>query len=85
MSEPHTTGFSVGQVAAVRAAFSLAGWDGDLRTLTVDSGDERLFVLPQVNLPAMRGLKSLEQVLSQLLGRTAWVIGDLGQPTVPFP
>jgi hypothetical protein len=50
--------FNVGQVAAVKAAFSLAGYDGDLR--------------------------SVEQVLTQLLGRKVWVLHDIGNETVPF-
>ena len=76
--------FSVGQVAAVEAAFSLAGYDGDLRTLPVTSEDERLFVVPEDLIPTMGDLRSLEQVLTQLLGRKVWVLGDVGNDTVPF-
>jgi hypothetical protein len=38
---------SEGQITAVHGAFSLAGYDGELRTLPVTSEDERIFVLPQ--------------------------------------
>lgn len=75
--------FSVGQVAAVRAAFALAGFDGEIRTLPVDSEDERIFVLEQESLIAMDVL-SLEQVLTQLLGRKVWVLESIDRPTVPF-
>ncbi len=75
--------FSVGQIAAVRAAFVLAGYDGELRTLPVDSEDERLFVVDQEELTAM-DVRSLEQVLTQLLGRKVWVLASMGNPTVPF-
>jgi hypothetical protein len=76
--------FSVGQVAAVKAAFSLAGYDGDIRTLPVDSEDERLFVVPEERIVSMGDLRSLEQVLTQLLGRKVWVLGDIGNETIPF-
>ena len=76
--------FNVGQVAAVRAAFSLAGYEDDLRTLPVDSGDERLFVVPPARVGAMGDLRSLEQVLTQLLGLKVAVLEDRGYATVPF-
>jgi hypothetical protein len=75
--------FSVGQVAAVRAAFVLAGYGGELRTLPVDSEDERLFVLDQDVLLNMDA-RSLEQVVTQLLGRKVGVLASVGNPTVPF-
>lgn len=55
--------FSIGQVTAVRGAFSLAGYDVDLRTLPVTSVDERIFVLAQADVLALRDLRTLEQVL----------------------
>jgi hypothetical protein len=76
--------FNVGQIAAVKAAFALAGYQGDIRTLPVDSEDERIFVVPPGQIPTMEDLRSLEQVLTQLLGRKVWVLGDLGSTTVPF-
>lgn len=63
------TVFSVGQVAAVRAAFALAGYDGELLTLPVESEDERIFVVEQDRLLDMGDARLLEQVLQQLLGR----------------
>jgi hypothetical protein len=76
--------FNVGQLAAVKAAFSLAGYDGELRTLRVDSEDERVFVVPGEMAESLGDLRSLEQVLTQLLGRKVWVLHDIGNETVPF-
>lgn len=76
--------FNLGQMAAVKAAFSLAGFDGDLRTLPVDSEDERLFVVPADAITSMGDLRSLEQVLTQVLGRKVWVLSDVGNETEPF-
>jgi hypothetical protein len=67
--------FSVGQRAAVGAAFRLAGYDGPLRTAPVTSGDERVFVLPDVTL-ARIDTTDLGQVLQGLLGIKVWVVGD---------
>ena len=52
---------SEGQVVAVRGAFSLAGYDGELRTLPVTSEDERIFVLSQDDVLALRDVRMLEQ------------------------
>ncbi len=71
-------------MAATRAAFALAGYEEPLRTLPVNSEDERIFVVPTECLPLMGDLRSLEQVLTQLLGRKVWVLGDRGTETVPF-
>lgn len=75
---------SEGQVVAVRGAFLLAGYDGDLRTLPVTSEDERIFVLPQPDLLALRDVRTLEQVLQQILGRKAWILASIEEQTVPF-
>ena len=75
--------FSTGQLAAVHAAFALAGYEGELRTLPVDSEDERIFVLDQAVVMEM-DVRSLEQVLQQLLGRKVWVLASIGNPTAPF-
>lgn len=45
--------FSPGQAAAVRAAFALAGFDGEIVTMPVESEDERIFVVPQDDLMRM--------------------------------
>lgn len=75
--------FSVGQVAAVRAAFAPAGYVGEIRTLPVDSEDERIFALDQSDVRPI-DVRSLEQVLPQLLGRKVRVVESMGTPTVPF-
>ena len=76
---------NVGQIAATRAAFSLAGFDGDLKTLPVDSEDERLFVLDSVDYSKLHCLRELEQVLTQLLGRKCAVLAHReGWAPVPF-
>jgi hypothetical protein len=75
---------SIGQVTAARGAFSLAGYDGDLRTLPITSEDERIFVLSQKDVVALRDVRTLEQVLQQVLGRKVWVVASIDEGTVPF-
>jgi hypothetical protein len=75
---------SVGQDTAVRGAFSLAGYDGDLRTLPITSEDERIFVLPQGDVGALSDVRTLEQVLQQVLGRKVWILASIDEDTVPF-
>ncbi len=75
---------SVGQVTAVRGAFSLAGYDGDLHTLPVTSEDERIFVLPRSDVLALRDIRALEQVLQQVLGRKVWIVASIDEDTIPF-
>ena len=75
---------SEGQVAAARGASSLAGYDGDLRTLPITSEDERIFVLPQDDVVALRDVRTLEQVLQQVLGRKVWILASIDEATVPF-
>lgn len=76
--------FSVGQTTAVRGAFSLAGYDGELRTHPVSSEDERIFVLPQDDLVGLRDVRTLEQVVQQLLGRKVWILASVDEDTIPF-
>ena len=76
--------FTEGQVVAVRGAFSLAGYDGKLRTLPVDSEDERIFVLPQDDVLALHDARTLEQELQQVLGRKVWILTSVNEGTVPF-
>jgi hypothetical protein len=75
---------SVGQVTAVRGAFSLAGYDGVLRTLPITSEDERIFVLAPDAVLALGDIQTLEQVLQQVLGRKVWILGSIDEDTVPF-
>ncbi len=77
--------FNIGQRAAVRNAFSLAGFDGDLRVLPPLGTDEYVFVLPRgftVSQP-----NALAQVLQQVLSRKVWVVVDSDEvpETVLFP
>jgi hypothetical protein len=78
--------FDIGQQTAVRGAFRLAGYVGDLYTLPVDSEDERFFVLDDRDYAHLQDVRVLEQVLQQLLGRKVAVLPsrpDFPQ-TVPF-
>jgi len=76
--------FSVGQVQSVHGAFALAGYHGELRTLPVSSEDGRIFVLPQDDVLALVDVRTLEQVLQQVLGRKVWVVASIDEDTVPF-
>lgn len=76
--------FSPGQVAAVRAAFALAGFEGEIVTMPVESEDERIFVVPQDDLLRMGDRVLLEQVLTQLFGRKVWVLSSIDDKPVPF-
>jgi hypothetical protein len=78
--------FNVGQRAAVAGAFKLAGYEGPLVVAPVASEDERAFLLDPDALRALRDVRTLEQVLQQLLGRKVFVVerdGRWGTPT-PF-
>jgi hypothetical protein len=78
--------FDVGQQTAVRGAFELAGYVGELNTLPLDSGDDEVcFALDQADLLALTGdLRVLEQVLQQVLSRKVWVMASVDNKTVPF-
>lgn len=67
---------SIGQRAAVVGAFKLAGYDGPLFTAQVTSEDERAFLLSRRALDALHEVRTLEQVLQQLLGRKVFVVED---------
>lgn len=77
--------FNIGQQAAVRSAFNLAGYGGELRTAAVTSGDERVFVVPSIT-SSMGGLRDLEQVLQQVLLLKVWVVEqtESWSETIPF-
>ena len=77
--------FNVGQRAAVVGAFKLAGYEGPLLVAPIVSEDERAFLLEPEALRALRDLRTLEQVLQQLLGRKVFVVerdDRWGSPTV---
>jgi hypothetical protein len=78
--------FNVGQRAAVAGAFKLAGYPGPLLVAPVVSGDECAFLLDSGALRALRDVRTLEQVLQQVLGRKVFVVerdDRWGTPT-PF-
>ena len=60
--------FNIGQVTAVRSVMRIAGFDGVLRVARIDSGDERLFVIPDADLERMSHRRETEQIIGQLLG-----------------
>jgi hypothetical protein len=78
--------FNIGQRTAVRGAFRLAGYDGPLVTAPVTSEDERAFLLERDALRSLRDVRTLEQVLQQLLGRKIFVVerSDAWGTPVPF-
>lgn len=76
--------FDVGQQTAVRGAFQLAGYDGPLNTLPLDSGDEVCFVLDQADVLALSDERVLEQVLQQVLRRKVWILASVDDRVVPF-
>ena len=81
---PHV--FNVGQRTAVAGSFKLAGYEGPLMVAPVTSEDERVFLFDPKALSRLRDVRTLEQVLPQLLGRKVWVVEReprWGEP-VPF-
>ena len=78
--------FNIGQKTAVAGAFKLAGYDVPLTTLRIDDPTERIFVLGEADLAVLREVRTLEQVVGQILGCKAAIIApreDL-RPLVPF-
>ena len=82
----YQTMFNIGQRTAVVGAFNLAGYEGPIKTLPVDSEDERIFVLGQTDLGQLRDLRILEQIIGQLLGCKVAIIesGAVSLESVPF-
>lgn len=81
---PHV--FNIGQQTAVAGTFKLAGYDGPLVTAPVTSEDERAFLLEADALRSLRDVRTLEQILKQLLGRKVFVVerSDAWGAPVPF-
>lgn len=77
--------FNVGQRAAVRAAFKLAGYEGNLLVAPITGEDERAFLLEPAAFRTLRDRDALEQVLTQLLGRKVWVAERTRQWGDPIP
>ena len=78
--------FNIGQRTAVAGAFKLAGYDGPLFTAPVTGEDERAFLLRRQVLDQLRDVRTLEQVLQQLLERKVFIVehdGRWGEP-IPF-
>ena len=78
--------FNIGQRTAVAGAFKLAGYDGPLVTAPVMSEDERAFLLERDAFQSLRDVRTLEQVLQQLLGLKVFVVerSDAWGTPVPF-
>ena len=77
--------FSTGQRTAVAGAFKLAGYDGPLVTAPVISEDERAFLVEHHVLRSVRDVRTLEQVLQQLLGRKVVVVEESDAWGAPVP
>jgi hypothetical protein len=77
--------FNIGQRTAVAGAFKLAGYEGPLVVAPVASEDERAFLLEPDNLRALREVRTLEQVLQQLLGRKVFVVERSSAWGSPIP
>ena len=77
--------FNIGQRTAVAGAFKLAGYEGPLVVAPVASEDERAFLLEPDNLRALREVRTLEQVLQQLLGRKVFVVERSSAWRSPIP
>jgi hypothetical protein len=67
-----------------RAAFARTGFEGELKNSPVRSEDERLFVPDQSDLLALKDVRLLEQVVTQLLGRKVWIVDSIGDDIIPF-
>ncbi len=67
----------------MRAAFQLAGYEGSLNTLPLDSDGEVCLVLDQEDVLRL-DVHLLEQEVQQILGRKIWVLASVDDKTVPF-
>jgi hypothetical protein len=78
--------FNVGQRTAVEGAFKLAGYVGPLVTAPVTSEDERAFLMEPDAFRELRDVRTLEQIVQQLLGRKVFVVerSDVWGTPVPF-
>jgi hypothetical protein len=78
--------FSDDQRAAVHGVFRLGGYDGPLLVAPFTSDDERIFVLPPEKVEQLSDVRTVQQVVGQLLGRKVVVVGqsDSWQQLVPF-
>jgi hypothetical protein len=78
--------FNIGQRTAVAGAFKLAGYDGPLYTAPVTSEDERAFLLEPDAFRSLSHVRTLEQLLQQVLRCKVFVVerSDKWGTPVPF-
>jgi hypothetical protein len=79
--------FNERQHAAVRAAFALCGYFGELRTLPLDAGDAICLILGEedwLGIVETHDAHDLDLVLEGILGQKVFVLADIGNQTVPF-
>jgi hypothetical protein len=78
--------FNVGQRTAVEGVFRLAGFSGRLVTAPVTSSEERLFMLRPADLERISDVRTLEQILQQLLSKKVAVLEhtESSEDVVPF-
>jgi hypothetical protein len=77
--------FNIGQRAAVAAAFKLAGYVGALVVAPINDETERAFLLGPEDYDGLTDRRALEQVLTPLLGRKAWVAKQNARWGEPIP
>ena len=77
--------FNIGQRTAVEGVFSLAGYVGPLVTAPVTSDDERVFLLGPEALRDLRDVRTVEQVVQQLLGLKVFVVEGSEAWGAPVP
>jgi hypothetical protein len=78
--------FNIGQRTAVEGVFRLAGHGDPLVTAPVTSEDEMAFLLEPEQLGQLRDVRTLEQIVQQLLGRKVFIVErtDAWGTPVPF-
>ena len=76
--------FTDQQKSAARDVFNLAGYEGDLRTLSPETEDGLAFVLPQEDLLRMKDPVVVERVLAHVLQCKVLVLASVEDRTVAF-
>jgi hypothetical protein len=78
--------FNIGQRTAVEGVFRLAGFSGRLVTAPVTSSEERFFMLRPADLERISDVRTLEQILQQLLSKKVAVLErtESSKDVVPF-
>lgn len=80
--------FNIGQRTAVAGAFKLAGYEGPLYIAPVrrEGDDERAFLFSAEDFAAIRDVRTLQQLVGQVLGCKVYIAPlnpQWGQP-IPF-